>query len=137
MIFLKSFSLLFPGEAVNVGLIYSENKTCDYPVPHLANGFPLKAIPALLPTPYPFPAGLQGKLMWEAGGRCSDKSPSFNSAKGIFYVLPLLVSIEITDTQVHRDVPFSSHLGDANSLTDCMVCACGFRSELFHGHNQL
>lgn len=51
LIFLKSFSLLFPGEAVNVGLIYSENEPRDYPVPHLANGFPFKGIPALLPTP--------------------------------------------------------------------------------------
>lgn len=104
-IFLKSFSVLFAGEAVNVGLICSENEACDYPVPHFADGFPIKAF---LPSfPALVPAGLQGKHTWGAGGRCSNKPRSFNPAKGTFWVLPLLFSIEITNTQLQEGASLS------------------------------
>lgn len=67
---------------MNVGLVYSENEAWDYPAPHLTNGFPLKAF---LPS---FPphgsAGLQGKPMWGAGGRCSTNPPALTLSQGNF-----------------------------------------------------
>lgn len=46
---------------------------------------------------------------------CVLVTPSFISAKRTFYVLPLLLSVDIT--QVQEGVPFSGHLGAVNSLT--------------------
>lgn len=57
-----------------------------------------------------------------------------------FYVLPLLPSMKITDTQVQEDVSFSGHLGHVNSLMNSLTDWCVlvlYRFDLFSGHGQL
>lgn len=104
LIFLKSFSLLFPGEAVNVDWFTVRRiilwSSCS-------SSYQWVSSKSIFPSFPPHgPAGLQGKPMWGAGGRCSNKPPSFNPAKGMFSVLPLLLSTAITNTHVQEDVLF-------------------------------
>lgn len=101
-----------------MGLIYSEDDACDHLVPHLASRFLFKRVSY---PPSHIALGCRGSTYlgkWGAGGRHSNKPPSFVFVEEILYPPPLVITIGATDTQVQEDVAISSHLRNVNSASD-------------------